>query len=134
MSRSLTPWSEGWIEAVEREKDRLEDLSASDLITAYGEREAMLIDEVVTEVAFERHIGPWIDDEHEEECWEPLFTETALLSLWDLKKHVARNTRNLIDVWVMDRAEKNVRKETQIRAQEETDYRVMLHEMFSAAA
>lgn len=133
MRKPLTPWSEGWTEAVEREKERLEDLSASALIAAYGETEAMLIDEVVTEVAFERHIGPWIDCEHEEQCWEPLFAETASQTLWDLKRHVERNTRNLIDVWVMDRAEKNVRREAQIQAQEETDYRVLLHELMQAA-
>lgn len=133
MRKPLAPWSEGWTEAVEREKERLEDLSASALISAYGETEAMLIDEVVTEVAFERHIGPWIDCEHEEQCWEPLFAKTATETLWSLKKHVETNTRRLIDVWLMDRAEKNVKREAQIRAQEETDYRVLLHELRQAA-
>jgi hypothetical protein len=134
MRKPLTPWSESWIEAVEREKERLEDMIAADLFAAYGERSSMLIDEVVTDVTFDRHVGPWLDCEHEEACWKPLFAETAKRSLWDLKKHVDANTRNLIDVWLMDRAEKNVRREAQIRAQEETDYRVMLHEMLRAAA
>ncbi|MCK7579828.1 MAG: hypothetical protein MZV65_31820 [Chromatiales bacterium] len=133
MSKSLKPWSEGWIEAVEREKDTLESLSATALIAAYGETDAMLIDEVVADVTFDRHTGPWIDCEHEEACWKPLFAETAALSLCDLKRRVSANTRRLIDVWVMDRAEKNVRKEAQIRAQEETDYRVFLHELWQAA-
>lgn len=131
---SLKPWSEDWIVAVEREKDTLESLSATALIAAYGETDAMLIDEVVADVTFDRHVGPWLDCEHEEQCWKPLFAETAGMSLWDLKRRVERNTRNLIDAWVMDRAEKNVRREAQILAQEETDYRVMLHEMFRAAA
>ena len=134
MRKPLTPWSEGWIEAVEREKERIEDMTAAALFAEYGEREAMLIDEVVCEVTFDRHFGPWLDCEHEEQCWEPLFAETAALSLWDLKRRVSANARRLLDVWVMDRAEKNVRREAQIRAQEETDYRVMLHEMFRAAA
>jgi hypothetical protein len=133
MRKPLTPWSEAWIAAVEREKERLEDMIAADLFAAYGEREAMLIDKVVTDVTFDRHVGPWLDCEHEEQCWEPLFAETAKRSLWDLKKHVDVNTRNLIDVWLMDRAEKNVRREAQIRAQEETDYRVCLHELMQAA-
>ena len=130
---SLKPWSEAWIAAVEREKDTLESLSASALMAAYGEREAMLIDEIVCDVTFTRHLGPWLDDEHEVECWETLLAETAQLSLWDLKRRVDRNTRNLIDAWVMDRAEKNVRREAQIQAQEETDYRVLLHELMQAA-
>ena len=122
MFKPLKPWSEGWIEAIEREKDRLESMRATDLYTTYGETDAMLIDEIVCDVTFERHLGPWIDDDHESECWEPLFTETATLTLWDLKKHVDRNTRNLIDVWLMDRAEKNV-------AQRERDRQIEYAEM-----
>ena len=133
MRKPLTPWSEGWIVAVEREKDTLESLSATAMIAAYGETDAMLIDEVVADVTFDRHVGPWLDCEHEEACWEPLFAETAALSLWDLKRRVSANARRLLDVWVMDRAEKNVRREAQIQAQEETDYRVFLHELMQAA-
>jgi hypothetical protein len=69
-SRRLTPWSESWIEAIEREREQLESLPASALIAAIGETEAMLIDEVIADIAFEQHIGPWLDDEHEEQCWE----------------------------------------------------------------
>ena len=133
MPRSLKPWSEDWILAVKREKERLEDMTAAALFAEYGEREAMLIDEITCDVTFDHHLGPWIDCEHEEECWEPLFDEIALMTLWALKKRVDRNTRALIDVWLMDRAEKNVRREAQIRAQEETDYRVFLHELWQAA-
>mgnify|MGYP001053734442 CR=1 FL=1 len=129
---SLKPWSESWIVAVEREKDALESLSATAMIAVYGETDAMLIDEVITDVTFDQHTGPWRDCEHEEACWEPLFAETAALSLWDLKRRVSANTRRLIDVWLMDRAERNVKREAQIHAQEETDYRVMLHEMQQA--
>lgn len=126
MPKPLTPWSEGWIEAVERERDMLESLPASALITLYGEREAMLVDEVVCDVTFARHVGPWIDDEHETECWEPLLADVATFSLWDLKRRVDRNTRHLIDKWVMDRAEKNVRRNAQDRQEEYADYMAML--------
>jgi hypothetical protein len=37
----------------------------------------MLIDEVMTDIAFEQHIGPWLDDEHESSGWEVRTTETA---------------------------------------------------------
>lgn len=118
MFKPLTRWSEGWIEAIEREKERLEDLSAAALIAAYGETDAMLIDEICADVTFERHLGPWIDCEHEEECWEPLFTETATETLWELKKRVDRNTRGLVDVWLQDRAEKNITQREKNRREE----------------
>ena len=117
MRKPLTRWSEGWTEAVERERERLEAMRATDLYTAYTES-AMLIDEVCCDVTFGRHLGPWLDDAHEEEDWEPLFTETALMTLWELKPHVDRNTRNLIDVWLQDRAEKNVAKRERDRQEE----------------
>jgi hypothetical protein len=131
-SRRLTPWSESWLEAIEREREQLEALSASALIAAIGETEAMLIDEVIADIAFEQHIGPWLDDEHEEQCWAPLFAETAALALWDIKRRVDRKTRRLIEDWLSDRAEQAVRKEAQTRAQEETDYRVFVRELLAA--
>jgi hypothetical protein len=133
MRKPLTPWSEGWIEAIEREREQLEALSASALIAVYGERDAMLIDEVIADIAFEQHIGPWLDDEHESSDWEVRTTEIAALALWDIKRRVDRKTRRLIEDWLSDRAEKAVRKEAQVRAQEETDYRVFLHELMQAA-
>lgn len=118
MFKPLTRWSERWTAAIEREKEHLEDMTASALIAEYGEREAMLIDEIVCDVTFDRHIGPWLDDDHESECWEPLFTETATETLWELKKRVDRNTRGLVDVWLQDRAEKNITQREKNRREE----------------
>ncbi len=112
MRRPLKPWSEGWVVAVEGEKERLEAMRVTDLYTDYKD---MLLDEVCTDVAFANHIGPWIDCEHEEECWESLFAETATLTLWEIKKRVDRNTRNLIDVWLMNTAERNVASASAMR-------------------
>ncbi|MCK7461154.1 MAG: hypothetical protein MZU84_03355 [Sphingobacterium sp.] len=119
--------------AIDSEKERLESISASVLMRIYGKREAMLLDEVCCDVAFEQHIGPWLDDDHESEDWDLRYTEIAMLSPWDLKRRVKRETRKLIDRWLLEKAEQIVMIDEQIRAQEETAYRVLLHKLMQAA-
>ena len=96
-------------EKTEREMDRIEDMTIAAIIEEFDDSDPVA--EALAERVCLLHVGPWMDDDHELDDWQRLFDHQAQIwPLGHLMNRLSRADRWMLDKWVVETAQRNLRE------------------------
>lgn len=96
-------------EKTEREIDRIEDMTIAAIINEFDDSDPVA--EALAERVCLLFVGPWIDDDHKLDDWQPLFNHQARIwPLGHLMNRLSRADRWMLDRWVVTTVKRIVKE------------------------